>query len=149
MPSQCASVYKLSTHVVVSPVSKTTAGVRLAVEPYQVLSNPVSPVELGLAIRRALAESREQIQHPTDWKALASPRLAAAGVKTEAAFQKKSQLVSAEFDGAVLTITPQRNGGAVGAEKGFHALVEHVARVSEASPEAIGNASLLAFEFCT
>jgi hypothetical protein len=102
----------------------------------------------GAAIRRALAESRKDIPQPKDWKALALPRLAAASVKTEAAFQKKSQLVSAELNGAVLKITPHRNGGAVGATKGFDAAVEHEEIVKDMSSEALGNAAFLAFEFC-
>lgn len=148
MSSQCASIYKLPTHFVVCPVSKTTAGVYIAIEPYQVLSDPISPIELGEAICRALHDSHEKIAHPTDWKALASPRLAAAGVKTESSFQNKSKLVSAEFDGVVLTITPHRNGGTAGDGKGFHETIEHAAHVRKMSSESVGSASLLAFERC-
>lgn len=90
-----------------------------AVEPFQVLPSSVSPIDLGEAVHCALEDSRENIPQPTDWQAFAVPRLAAAGVKTEAAFQKKSQLVSAEFNGTVLKITPNRNGGAAGAKKGL------------------------------
>jgi len=79
---------------------------------------------------------------------LALPRLAAANVKTEAAFQKKSQLVSAEFNGTVLVITPHRNDSAVGATKGFEAATEHEEIVKEMSSEALDNAALLALEFC-
>lgn len=149
MSSQCASIYKLPTHFIVCPVSKTTAGVYIASEPYQVLPDLISPIEMGEAICRALQDSQEKIAHPIDWKALAVPRLAAAGVKTESSFQKKSKLVSAEFDGVVLTITPHRNGGAAGDGKGFHEIIELAAHVGEMSSDSVGSASLLAFERCT
>jgi hypothetical protein len=148
MQTQWASIYRFSNHLVVCPLSATTAGMRVAVKPFQVLPSSVSPIDLGEAVRHALTDSRKDLPQPTDWKAFALPRLAAAGVKTEAAFQKKSQLVSAEFNGTVLKITPYRNGGAAGATKGFEAAVEHEAIVSEMSPETIGNAAFLAFEFC-
>lgn len=148
MQSQWASVYRFSSHLVVCPESETTAGIRIAVEPFQVLTSPVLPIELGTAIHRALTESRKGIPQPTDWKALALPRLTAANVKTEAVFQKKSQLVSVELSGAALKITPHRNGGAVGATKGFDAAVEHGETVKDMSSVALGNAVFLAFEFC-
>lgn len=148
MQSQRASIYRFPNHLVVCPESQTTAGMWVAVEPFQVLPNPVSPIELGAAIQHALAESRWDIPQPTDWKKLALPRLAAAGVKTEAAFQKKSQLVLAEFNGAVLKFMPYRNGGAVGMTKGFEAAVEHEKMVKEMSSEALGDAAILTFEFC-
>lgn len=148
MQTHWASIYKFANHIVVCPVSSTTAGIRVAVEPFQVLPSSVSPIDLGEAVHCALEDSRENVPQPTDWQAFAVPRLAAAGVKTEAAFQKKSQLVSAEFNGTVLKITPNRNGGAAGAKKGFEAAVEHEAIVNETSPEAVGIAAFLAFEFC-
>lgn len=148
MQTQWASIYRFSNHLVVCPVSATTAGMRVAVEPFQVLPSSVSSIDLGEAVRYALTNSRQGIPQPTDWKAFSLPRLAAAGVKTEGAFQKKSQLVSAEFNGTVLKFTPYRNGGAAEAMKGFEAAVEYEAIVKEMPPEAIGKAAFLAFEFC-
>ena len=148
MPEQYASIYKFPNFFVVCPTSKTTAGLLITVEPYMVLSNPVSSLELGEAVRRVLAESRQDIAQPTDWKALASPRLAAAGVKSEASFQKRAQLVTASFDGTALTITPHRNGGTTGDQRGFHPIEEHTRHVIETSPEAIGSASHYGFELC-
>ncbi len=127
---------------------RTSTGIGVATEPYQVLSSSVSPTELGEAIYRALNDSRENIPHPVDWKALAFPRLAAAGVKTEAAFQKKSALVTALFDGVILSVTPHRNGGKTGNEKGFHPISECEARVMEAAAEAAGTAIFRTFELC-
>lgn len=121
----------------------------MAVEPFEVLSITVSPTELGAAILRALAESRWGIPQPTDWKKFASPRLAAAGVKTEAAFQKKSQHISAEYNGSELKFVPSRNGGAVGITKGFEAAIEHETMTKEMSSEALGAAIFIAFESCT
>lgn len=148
MQTRWACIYKFANHLVVCPVASTTAGIRVAVEPFQVLPSSVSPIDLGEAVHCALEDSGKNVPQPTDWKAFALPRLAAAGVKTEAAFQKKSQLVSAKFNGTVLKITPYRNGGAAGEKKGFEAAVEHEGIVNKTSPEAVGNAAFLAFEFC-
>lgn len=148
MQTRWASIYKFAHHLVVCPVLSTTAGIRVAVKPFQVLPSSVSPIDLGEAVQCALEESGKNVPQPTDWKAFALPRLAAGGGKTEAAFQRKSQLVLAEFNGTVLKITPYRNGGAVGEKKGFEAAVEHEAVVNKTSPEAVGIAAFLAFEFC-
>jgi hypothetical protein len=148
MSLQRVSIYRFSTQFIVCPICKTSSGIGVATEPYQVLSNSVSPNELGEAIRLALNDSHVGIPHPVDWKALALPRLAAAGVETETAFQKKSDLVTALFDGAVLTITPHRNGGGTGNEKGFHPIAECEAQLMEIAPEVVGTATLHAFELC-
>jgi hypothetical protein len=56
---------------------------RVAVEPFQVLPNPMSPIELGLQSTVHLWKLGV-VPQPTDWRKLAVPHLAAAGVKTEA-----------------------------------------------------------------
>jgi hypothetical protein len=113
-----------------------------------VFPDSVSSNELGEAITRALNVSREGVPHPLDWKSLALPRLAAAGVKSEATFQKKAELVTIYFDGTALTITPHRNGGGTGDEKGFHPIFEREAHSAGMTFAEIGAAAFQAFEHC-
>jgi hypothetical protein len=149
MPIGRASIYRLSSRFVICAESTTRSGIGIAVEPYIVLSMPVSAVELGKAINHALASSHEGIAHPLSWKELAAPRLAAAGVKSEAAFQKQSALVSVVCDGKTVTFIPHRNGGATGNGKGFLPIDECEVRVERSTQEICGTTALQAFDRCT
>lgn len=106
-----ASIYKLPSRFIVCPVSTTTSGIGITSEPYIVLPTPVSAVELSRAINQALDSSHDGVGHPQSWKELAAPRLAAAGVKSEATFQEQASLVCLIADRKTLTFMPHRNGG--------------------------------------
>jgi hypothetical protein len=149
VPVKQASIYKLPSRFVVCPVSTTTSGIGLTSEPYIVLPNPVSAVELSKAISQALDRSHDGVAHPVSWKGLAAPRLAAAGVKSEATFQKQASLVSLLTDGKTVTFTPHRNGGANGPGKGFSPINECAVRVDLKTQEVYGETALQAFEHCT
>ena len=112
------------------------------------LSAPVTSVELSKAIGQALDLSQNGITHPQSWKGLAAPRLAAAGVKSEATFQKQTALVSLIADGNTVTFTPHRNGGTTGNEKGFSPIDECEIKVDQRASESAGEIALRAFERC-
>lgn len=143
-----ALIYKLPSRFVVCPVSTTTSGISIASEPYIVLPTPASAVELGASINQALASSLAGVEHPSSWKGLATPRLAAAGVRSEATFQKQASLVSVNADGKKATFTPHRNGGATGPDKGYSPIDECAVQVDPKTQEAWGAAALEAFEHC-
>jgi hypothetical protein len=143
-----ASIYKLPSWFIVCPVSTTTSGIAIDSEPYIVLPMPVSAAELGQAINQALDGSHEGIAPPSNWKGLAAPRLAAAGVKSEVTFQKQASLVSSIADGKTLTVIPHRNGGANGPSKGFSPMDECAIRVNLETQEVWGEAAFQAFENC-
>jgi len=149
MPEMRASIYKFPSSFVICPVNVTTTGIGIASAPYQTLPLDISPAELGEAIFRALDASREGIAHPLDWKALAAPRLAAAGVKSEAAFQKKAELVTVRLLGTELSLTPCRNGGTAGNEKGFHPIEESKTHLNGHGRAPAGEAAIERFKFCT
>jgi hypothetical protein len=149
MSIMSATIYRLDTRFVVHPVNTTTAGVGIASEPYIVLPTPTSAVDLGTAINHALDSYRNGIPHPTNWKGLSGPRLAAAGVRSEAALHKQALMVEVTRAGNTLTFTPQRNGGATGNDKGFHALDERAVTLDEPTQEAAGEAVLRVFNLCT
>lgn len=115
-------------------------------EPYIVLPAPVSAVELGKAIDQALDSSHDGVDHPESWKGLAAPRLASAGVKSEATFQKQASLVSVVTDGRTATFTPHRNGGANGPDKGFLPIDECAEQVAPTTHEVCGQTALQVFE---
>ena len=123
MAKACA--YRLKDRWLIHPSSKTTAGVFIACPPYQTIPASADVAAIGDAICLALAASRENIPHPTEWKGLSAPRLAAAGVRSEAALQRGSRLVLVERTENGITITPTNNGGTVGDREGFHHLNDH------------------------
>jgi hypothetical protein len=149
VPVKRASIYKLPSRFIVCPVSTTASGIGLTSEPYIVLSTTVSAVELSQAINQALDNSRDGVNHPISWKGLAAPRLAAAGVKSEATFQKQASLVSLITDGKTVTFTPHRNGGANGNEKGFSPIDECAVGIDPKTQEVCGETVIQVFERCT
>lgn len=149
MSIRSVTIYRLNTRFVVYPVNTTTAGVRIASEPYIVLPTPVSIVDLGVAINDALDSYRNDNPHPSNWQGLSRPRLAAAGVNSEAALHKQASMVQVTCDGNTLTCTPQRNGGATGNDKGFHAIDERAITLNQPTEDAAGEAVLRAFSLCT
>lgn len=144
-----ASIYKLSSRFIVCPVNTTTSGIGIDSEPYIVLPTSVSAVELGEAINQALDKSHDGVAHPLNWKGLAAPRLAAAGVKSEAAFQKQASLVSLITDGKTVAFTPHRNGGGIGPDKGFSPIDECAVTVDAKAPKVRGETTFQVFEHCT
>lgn len=118
MSKACA--YLLKDRWLIHPTSKTTSGLVIASAPFQAIPADSDLAVLGIAIRVALATSSDGVPHPTDWKGISSSRLTAAGVKTEATFQRNSKLVAVNRIGAEIVFTPTRNGGSSGGDKGFH-----------------------------
>jgi len=67
---------------------------------------------VGDAVLSALTASSDAIPHPTDWRAMAMPRLAVAGVRSERAFQLERQQVAAIWTG--INEKPQQAQGLLG-----------------------------------
>lgn len=144
-----ASIYKLPSRFIVCPVNTTTSGIGITSEPFIVLPTPVSATELGKAISRAFDSSRDGVDHPQSWNGFAAPRLAAAGVKSEATFQKQAALVSSTTDGKTVIFTPHRNRGATGPDKGFSPIDERAVHVDPIAQEVLGETVLAVFGHCT
>jgi hypothetical protein len=148
-PAKQAAIYKFATRVVVCSDCKTTAGVGITTEPYEVLFTPVAATALGEAVWRALEGSRCDLPHPSNFKDLALPRLAAAGVKSEAAFQNGSGLVTVKLDGDSICVTPHQNGGTRGDGAGFSPIMENKICLAQFGNEEVGEAVLRTLELCT
>jgi hypothetical protein len=139
MASVCA--YLFEDRWLIHPEQKSFSGFFVAGPPYQTLPFDVDAILLGGAVRRALEVAQTQIPDPTDWKAILAPRLAAAGVKTEASFQRSSRLVSIVQSESKLVLRPSRNGGIAGIDKGFHVLEGSGLTIQlNCSNEALGRA---------
>lgn len=121
-PAKLATVFSRSTALIVHPSSRTTDGVWILAEPCVWLSADVSDDALGEAVLAALAASRTDVPHPTNWKGVLQPLLAVAGVTTWAAFAKSALCVHVSLDGDgddTMHVTPTAN---LGAREGFEEL---------------------------
>ena len=77
--------------------------------------------ELGQAVQKCLAASREGVPHPDRFTDLFNPILSLAGVKSFGVFMKSAKCVEVELDAAIVTLIPTRNAGV---ENGFSPLLD-------------------------
>ena len=144
-----AAIYLLKDRVLVHPWERTAVGLGIASEPFVSLPVDANPDTLGKAILTALSHSGQTVPHPRSWKGLDTPRLKAAGVKSERAFQSGTRSLSVERGAESFRIEPSRNGGTKGDTKGFEPLPERSILVaSDASAEKLGAAVRTGFERC-
>jgi hypothetical protein len=144
-----AAVYVLKDRVLFHPWQKTTVGLGICSEPY--VSEPLDANDrrLGEVLLGTLDASGLTVPHPKSWKGITRPRLEAAGVKSEKAFQTGTLSVTVNWHDDTLCFAPTRNGGASGPEKGFHPLSESSVFVAaNAGAEAIGATVRSAIELC-
>ena len=143
-----AAVYQLKDKILVHPWQQTTAGLGIASAPYVSLPLDAAPESLGNAVFSALSHSGRTVPHPLSWKALDKPRLQAAGVKSDKAFQSGARSVSVER-GQEFRLEPSRNGGSKGDSKGFEPLPEFGTSLPLSSTAAaLGQAIRACFERC-
>ena len=114
-----AAIHQLKDRLFIHPWQVTDMGLGIASEPYVASPLEVDSASLGNSALEALNQSGRTVRHPSDWKGQAGPRLRAAGVKSEKAFQTHACYVSIELDGSQLLVEPWRNGGTTGDTKGF------------------------------
>ena len=145
-----AAIYQLKDRLLVHPWQRTTMGLGIASEPYVSLPLDVDLNALGNCALAALAQSGKTVPHPLSWKGLNEPRLRAAGVKSEKAFQTGSRSLTIDRVGDALRIEPSRNGGARGDAKGFEPLPELGISVPlNSAAEALGSAIRAALKKCS
>ena len=146
---QTASAYQMKDRWLIHSMRRTTAGLLVSCEPFVCLPLEAEVQVLGETLITALRRAVGVVQHPTDWKPLALPRLAVAGVKSERAFQLQSLLVSVTTIADVILLLPTRNGGTSGNGKGFHTLEDQGIEVlANAASERLGAALNQAVNKC-
>jgi hypothetical protein len=144
-----AAVYQLRDRVLIHPWQRTTTGLGIASEPYISLPLDANFTALGNCVLTALTHSGQSVPHPSSWKGLEAPRLKAAGVKSEKAFQSGARSLTVDRVDQALRIEPSRNGGTKGESKGF----EPLPKLSTSLPltstaEKLGSAIRAALEMC-
>jgi len=147
---QSVAVYKLKDRMLVHPWQRTTMGLAMASEPYVSLPLDADAKTLGSSVLSALALSGQTVPHPTSWKGSTTPRLEAAGVGSERAFQLNASSVTVDRAAEFVRIEPSHNGGTEGNTKGFAPLPDLSASIpSKSSAEEIGAAVRTCFARCT
>ncbi len=106
-----ALAYRRKGGYVVCALAATTDGVWIVWEPMLAVSGEA---ELGQAILAALAGSRQDVAHPTDWKSALRPLLAVGGVTSWATFARAATCIEVEEQDGNITLVPTRNLGVAG-----------------------------------
>lgn len=145
-----AAVYLLKDRILLHPYQTTPAGFGLAGEPYTTLPTDCDVIALGTAVRDILNLAGYIVPQPASSIGLSKPRLQAAGVKSEAAFQRGSKYVAVEHIDGTFRIEPTHNGGTAGASKGFTPINDAAVFLAEsATAGELGDAVKQAFDTCT
>lgn len=142
LPVKRATVFSRSTGLIVHPSSRTTDGVWILAEPCVRLSADVPDDALGEAVLAALAASRTDVPHPTNWKGIVQPLLAVAGVTTWAAFAKRARCVHVSLDGNgddTMHVTPTAN---LGPREGFEEIQNESRTLPAASSAQVVGATV-------
>jgi hypothetical protein len=110
---------------------------------------PVTPSALGSIAMNALRGGRRGIPGVTDWKQLIAPFLKTCNERSWSAIQRTFKNVDIEQVSATVRVTPSRNGGTAGDDKGFHPLGEGATEfVLPLNPATFGTAILESFTRC-
>lgn len=130
------SVYRRLDVYYVQASSKATTGIWVASGDIDVLPTSTLDSELGAAVARRLEHSFVGVPHPTDFKALTTPILKAANVRSYTAFARSAELVSiTERDGPV-TITPTKRDSPRG---GYTSMPDRAVTVASTEIERLGS----------
>lgn len=144
-----AAIYFRKHDVIVHSRHRTTTGALIAGAPaFRIPREELATALVG-AVREALRQSMDGVEHPTVWKEIGAAVLEAARVRTWAALERTSQLCHVDTCDDGLSIVPTRNGGTMGSDRGFHGLPDLEIRVPAAAVDGgLVQALLRAAELC-
>jgi hypothetical protein len=117
------AIFRFDNAVLVYSLDKAKSGVWLAGE-FATLLVDASPENLGAAVEQALTASRFDVPHPQDWRNVGANVLVVAGKKSWRALEKGAVAAHLFRDRSGVRITPTRNGGPTGDDRGFHELTD-------------------------
>jgi hypothetical protein len=146
-----AAVYFRKHDLVVHSRHRTTTGALIAGAPAFRIRREELETALGGAVREALRQSKDGLEHPTPTvlKEIGAAVLEAAGERTWAALERTSLMCYVDTRDDGLSILPTRNGGTMGSDRGFHELPELEIRVPAAAIDGgLVQALLRAAELC-
>lgn len=145
-----AGVYLHPDRLIIYAHHLATAGFCVATTPVFILSCESSPMEVGVALRKALVNFQEGVPEPPEWKTHREMFLKATGFRSWKALQglpTRSCWIE-EADGKVI-FTPLKNGGNRGPKKGFQPFGRNPINVSvSVSDEELGNGLLRVLKEC-
>jgi hypothetical protein len=148
--SRLASVYARDRDFIVQPLSWTTTGLRIGTPPVEVLPETASAADLGAAIQKAMSAAKEGVAHPTDWNAHLRPLLELAKIRSWNVLQKSAKMCQVETLGHEIRVTPSRNGGTSGSDKGYHPIADRaIVLTVHCSDDELGTSVLRAVTLCT
>jgi hypothetical protein len=143
-----ARAYKRSDGWYLQAISETTVGIGMGTPPRIKLGVDASLEALSQAVLEALAGSQQGVPHPPleELEDTFKPMLELAGVKTWAAFARRTLSVGIRADDQWITFEPWENKGA---KEGFVSIDGQEVRVRiDSSPAQIGAAIEKAFAVC-
>jgi hypothetical protein len=149
---QKCSVYLLAGDYIIIPASETSAGMWIAEAPVLRVAGSSTSAALGEAVLEALQRSQTGVPHPTDWPAAnreMKTALNAVKVSSFMRLHRQASSVAVDADEGVVTLTPLRNGGYKGPDRGFSGLPSKARRLSRGTSTAeVGAAVVDAFQLC-
>ena len=145
-----AGVYLHPDRLIIHAHHLTAEGFCIATTPVFRLSSIASPMEVGVALRKALESFQHDRLDPLEWKTHREMFLRATGYKSWKGLQgfpTRSCWIE-EGDGKVI-FTPLKNGGNRGPKKGFQPFGRNPIDVSvSVSDEELGNSLLRVLNEC-
>ncbi|WP_211831189.1 hypothetical protein [Kistimonas asteriae] len=142
-------IYERKGSLFLGANQQTTAGVWLDAGPYFTCSSSDEEATIGSLCLQALEHSKSGVPHPKTHSGMTKPLLLAAGVKSYRTFIKGTKMCMLSASDKY-EITPCRNGGSTGNEKGFHEIAEKTQYLQQASNVSqLGKAVIQALIACT
>ena len=144
-----AGVYLTPEAVLPHAFKKARAGFLYGSPPVVVLRPDAPPAALGRALRGVLDAYVPNEPDPDDWKAARAEFLKATTFRSWKALEGGAKLCNVCEDRGRIVLTPTRNGGSRGDEKGFAPFsADPVSVPSDADEETVGRAVLEALSRC-
>jgi hypothetical protein len=116
---RAAGVYQHADVLLLHAHRRAQAGFLVAVPPVIRLPPSSSAAEVGKALRQALGAFQAEREDPADWSGLRSEFLQATGFRSWKALEESAKSCWIEEQAGRIELTPLKNGGSRGADKGF------------------------------
>jgi hypothetical protein len=123
-------------------MNKTTTGLWLCTDDIVRLEGEPTADQIGDCLLKSMARTQIEVPHPSfkggsGW--LVQPLVKAAKRRSYRSFVRDTTLVDVQRDDDVITISPTRNDGPIGPDRGFSSLPELTV---SCAPEDVGRVAL-------
>ena len=146
--NQSIAIYEADDRYILHPWGTTKDGIGIAIEPLISIYKDDDLSELGEKIQDLLNKSKNSVPAPDDYKKL-NTFFKPVGFNTWNSLQKKCKYCSITKSNNKIEITPQRNGGTHGDNKGYSSLNdEKILLSAKTNSEELTESVLIAFKRC-